>query len=119
MPQKLKHPCNKPGCPELTTDPYCPAHAKQKQQAYDSRRGTAAERGYGARWQARRLTFLKKYPLCRHCEGEDQLKGATVVDHIIPHKGDKVLFWDELNWQPLCKRHHDIKTAAEDGGFGR
>lgn len=59
---------------------------------------------------------------------------ANVVDHIIPHKlkaaldsGDQVaitkakaLFWDSLgNWQPLCKPHHDRKTAAEDGGWGR
>ncbi|WP_304879789.1 HNH endonuclease [uncultured Parasutterella sp.] len=28
------------------------------------------------------------------------------------------MFWDESNWQALCKRCHDRKTAAEDGGFG-
>lgn len=50
---------------------------------------------------------------------EESLTPATVVDHVIPHKGDKKFFWDENNWQPLCKRHHDIKTATEDGGFGR
>lgn len=44
---------------------------------------------------------------------------ASIVDHIIPHKGDKQLFWDRDNWQPLCKKHHDRKTATEDGGFGR
>lgn len=40
---------------------------------------------------------------------------ATVVDHIIPHRGDlsSAAFWDETNWQPLCKRHHDRKTARE------
>ena len=43
---------------------------------------------------------------------------ATVVDHIIPHKGDMDIFWDEDNWQPLCKRCHDQKTATENGGFG-
>lgn len=44
---------------------------------------------------------------------------ATVVDHNIPHKGNKVLFWDVSNWQSLCKACHDAKTAREDGGFGR
>ena len=39
---------------------------------------------------------------------------ATVVDHIIPHRGDQKLFWDRGNWQALCKRHHDIKTGNED-----
>jgi 5-methylcytosine-specific restriction protein A len=29
------------------------------------------------------------------------------------------LFWDSKNWQSLCKHHHDVKTATEDGGFGR
>jgi 5-methylcytosine-specific restriction protein A len=43
----------------------------------------------------------------------------VVVDHIVPHKGEKVAFWNRANWQPLCKRCHDIKTATEDGGFGR
>lgn len=28
------------------------------------------------------------------------------------------LFWDQNNWQALCKPHHDAKTAREDGGFG-
>lgn len=39
---------------------------------------------------------------------------ATVVDHIKPHRGDKALFWDEHNWQPLCKKCHDTKTGKED-----
>jgi 5-methylcytosine-specific restriction protein A len=40
---------------------------------------------------------------------------ATVVDHIIPHRGDPTLFWDESNWQPLCKKCHDQKTRNEEG----
>ena len=39
---------------------------------------------------------------------------ATDVDHIVPHRGDKKLFWDESNWQALCHRHHSIKTRNED-----
>jgi 5-methylcytosine-specific restriction protein A len=38
---------------------------------------------------------------------------AEVVDHIKPHKGDMTLFWDENNWQSLCKMHHDRKTILE------
>ena len=41
---------------------------------------------------------------------------ATVVDHRIPHKGDEGLFWDESNWQSMCKPHHDsTKQAIEKG----
>jgi 5-methylcytosine-specific restriction protein A len=39
---------------------------------------------------------------------------ATVVDHIIPHRGDEKLFWDRDNWQALCKSCHDHKTWTED-----
>ncbi|WP_143035082.1 HNH endonuclease [Marininema mesophilum] len=28
------------------------------------------------------------------------------------------LFWDKDNWQSLCKRCHDRKTAIEDGRWG-
>lgn len=43
---------------------------------------------------------------------------ATDVDHIIPHKGNEDLMWDEENLQALCHACHSRKTAAEDGGFG-
>ena len=39
---------------------------------------------------------------------------ATVVDHIVPHRGDPKLFWDPDNWQTLCKRCHDKKTGEFD-----
>ena len=39
---------------------------------------------------------------------------SRTKDHIVPHRGDMRLFWDESNWQPLCKRHHDVKTRNED-----
>jgi 5-methylcytosine-specific restriction protein A len=39
---------------------------------------------------------------------------ASVVDHIIPHRGDAELFWNESNWQSLCKSCHDHKTMTED-----
>lgn len=47
------------------------------------------------------------------------MRAAEVTDHIIPHRGGIDLFWNRDNWQSLCKRCHDRKTAMEDGGFGR
>jgi 5-methylcytosine-specific restriction protein A len=58
------------------------------------------------------------HPLCEECKRNGRLTPATVVDHITPHKGNRELFWDESNWQALCKSCHDRKTAKEDGGFG-
>lgn len=33
---------------------------------------------------------------------------TDVVDHTIPHKGDHKLFWNQANWQPSCRYHHDV-----------
>jgi 5-methylcytosine-specific restriction protein A len=51
--------------------------------------------------------------LCVPCKAAGRLVPATVVDHVVPHRGDPALFWDERNWQSLCKPCHDAKTARE------
>lgn len=96
----------------------CEAHKRTEQKAHDARRGTAHERGYTGAWQKARAAYLRAHPLCVKHEARGEIVPATVVDHIVPHRGDKALFWDSANWQPLCKRCHDIKTATEDGGLG-
>jgi 5-methylcytosine-specific restriction protein A len=118
MPDAPPHPCNHPGCGALTTAPYCPAHARERRQRYDRERGSASARGYDSRWRRAREGFLRKHPLCTECERQRLVVPATVVDHIRPHKGDRALFWDPDNWQPLCKACHDCKTATEDGRWG-
>lgn len=75
-------------------------------------------RGYDSRWRKYRAWYLKRHPLCRHCEEKGRLTPATVVDHIEPHKGDQQKFWDFKNHQGLCKPCHDSKTAREDGRWG-
>ncbi len=80
-----------------------------------------AERGYGGRWQKARTTFLSRPEnvLCRMCKEAGRVEVATVVDHVTPHRGDQALFWDQANWQPLCKRCHDgRKQSIERGGRG-
>lgn len=118
MPSRPKRPCKYPGCPNLTDHTYCEQHAKKRQNDYNKQRGSAASRGYDARWRKEREIYLRQHPLCVLCEREETLTPATVVDHIVPHKGDKQLFWDKNNWQALCKPCHDSKTAREDGGLG-
>lgn len=73
-----------------------------------------SERGYGWRWQQARERFLSANPLCAMCADERRVELATVVDHIDPHRGDERLFWDESNWQPLCKRHHDSDKKRQE-----
>lgn len=43
---------------------------------------------------------------------------ATVVDHIIPHRGNDEFFWSVDNWQSLCEHHHNSEKAiVEARGF--
>jgi len=118
MPMKPRRPCSHSGCPELTTDRYCDKHQKQVTKEYDRRRGSAASRGYDYRWVKVRWRYLAEHPLCVLCEHVGKLTPANVIDHVVPHKGDQGLFWNESNWQSLCKSCHDRKTAKEDGRWG-
>jgi 5-methylcytosine-specific restriction protein A len=118
MPQRPLKTCSHPGCNELTRERFCDRHKKQDRKRVDERRGSAHSRGYNYKWQQYREQYLKQHPLCVKCLASGTITVATVVDHIIPHKGDMVLFWDVENHQSLCSRHHNIKTAKEDGGFG-
>lgn len=79
-------------------------------------RAKTAARGYGGRWQRERLAFLAQHPLCTMCEHEGRVVAATVVDHIIPHKGDYKLMWDRSNWQSLCEQHHNRDKQSQDRG---
>ena len=74
-------------------------------------RGTAADRGYDHRWRKYRLAFLAENPLCVECEKLGMVVEATVVDHIIPHRGDYELFWNHENHEGLCETHHNRKTG--------
>ncbi|MCY1310866.1 hypothetical protein D9M68_764060 [compost metagenome] len=77
---------------------------------------TSTQRGYGYKWQMARERFLAKHPLCRKCSEQGRVVVATDVDHVIPHRGDQALFWDERNWQPLCHSCHSVKTQTEEAG---
>jgi len=68
---------------------------------------------YRRRWERARKPFLRRYPLCRHCEDRGVVRPATVVDHIKPHRGDYKLFWDQSNWQGLCVECHNRKSVGE------
>lgn len=89
-----------------------------KRKAFNARESSSS-RGYDAKWRKARRYHLIHNPLCVACKADELVVQATVVDHRIPHKGDQVIFWDRSNWQSLCTEHHNIKTATEDGGFGR
>jgi 5-methylcytosine-specific restriction protein A len=79
----------------------------------DDKRGSTA-RGYNYEWQLARLEFLALNPLCAMCYPKGTIAQARIVDHIEPHNGDPVKFWDRTNWQGLCLHcHNAIKQRME------
>jgi 5-methylcytosine-specific restriction protein A len=64
-------------------------------------------------WRKERAAFLYCFPRCLACG-----RPASVVDHLIPHRGVEAAFWDRTRWQPLCASCHSRKTAMLDGGYG-
>ena len=76
-------------------------------------RPNSHQRGYNRKWRTFREGFLKRNPMCVHCEARGIITPANEVDHIIPHRGDKQRFWDFDNLAALCKPCHSRKTLAE------
>ena len=112
MARKPDHPCAHPGCPNLVPagQKYCEEHKSLHPEEVRS----AASRGYNSRWRRESKKFLELHPLCQECLKKGIATPATVVDHIVPHRGDVKLFWDRSNWQALCKSCHDKKNGRED-----
>jgi 5-methylcytosine-specific restriction protein A len=119
MPRKPAKPCSFRGCPKLTSSRYCEKHQKEVDSDYNRTSRPYKHLYNSSKWRKLRLLFLREYPLCEQCKRKGVIKAAEVVDHVTPHKGDERLFWDESNWQALCKECHDRKTAREDGRWRR
>ncbi len=114
-------PCTVPGCAQFAGPRgKCLVHAHEAERY----RGTARERGYSRTWEARARKFKDKYPLCGHrpngvppvmsqCYEQGRVTMAYQVDHVVPHRGDQKLFWDEEhNWQSLCAACGSRKSKA-------
>ena len=72
---------------------------------------------YGRRWRRLRANYLAENPLCVMCEAEGKVQPATELDHIVRHKGNPRLFFDNKNWQGLCAYHHrSVKAQMERSG---
>lgn len=113
MPTKTKVPCKHPSCPELVPSgaKYCEKHKAMHSEEIQSTAG----RRYGSAWRKASKQFLQVYPMCEKCKQQGKYVRATVVDHVVPHRGDEKLFWDRGgHWQPFCKKHHDQKTGSFD-----
>lgn len=97
--------------------PWAPKRHNPRPNEKPAPRLKTAERLYGSAWQRASKAFRQLHPLCAECDRKGHVALATCVDHIEPHKGDLVKFWQQSNWQSLCARHHSQKTSRE-GAFG-
>lgn len=74
-----------------------------------------------ARWKRLRIAVFTRDLYTCQMETCGRLEGNTsllVADHVIPHRGDPALFWDEGNVQTLCKPCHD-KVKQREERLGR
>jgi 5-methylcytosine-specific restriction protein A len=77
-------------------------------------RASALERGYTREWYRLASEFKSFNPYCVGCAAIGVMRVAEVVDHILPHRGDEVLMWNDANWQSACAWHHNaIKPLLE------
>ena len=113
MARRPKQLCNRPGCNGIVDNGVCYKCGPSRKPQQADTRPSAGARGYGARWRKARLLWLgqARNSLCVECLKDEVTEAATVVDHIVPHRGDMELFWDEDNWQSLCQMHHCKKTG--------
>ncbi len=147
MPSLPKRPCSFPGgCAELVSSGRCAAHQQQQAQHVE-RRGTTAERGYGAQHKRWRIqVFQRDRWRCVDCGWEpelvtifreaemgapptdrvlEELRAAFAknarhlhADHIIPVEKRRDLALVLSNGATRCNVCHAAKTAREDHGFG-
>ncbi|MDQ0347857.1 HNH endonuclease signature motif containing protein [Ancylobacter vacuolatus] len=89
--------------------------AAERNARAEAQRPSARERGYDSKWDREREVYLKAHTTCARpgCRAP-----ATVVDHIIPHRGDRKLFWSRSNWQPMCRSCHSRVKQAEEKRHG-
>ena len=97
-PTKIATPCRMSRCPAIA-GPRGLCHGCSR--AYERRRGTAAQRGYGAAWRKLRLRILVRDPTCK-VRGCDE--PSVEPDHIQPkvHGGSD----DPANLRGTCVYHN-------------
>lgn len=90
-----------------------PTLAAQTSTARDDYRGWYKT----SRWQKLRWSILVRDRFTCQMSGCGRVEPDTsllVADHVIPHRGDVSLFWDDRNLQCLCKTCHDsLKQSFE------
>ncbi len=109
MPRVALHPCSYPGCTELVEHGRCPEH-RHNEATYQ--RDPGRQRLYDRKWQKRRELQLSTHPWCEDCLDQGVYTPATDVHHLIPHRGDPLVFGSSP-LRSLCHVCHSRHTIQE------
>lgn len=110
--------CNHAGCRQLVPYDvrYCDKHQHTTNaETYHKRMYGEHEGRYqhfykSSQWRKLSRRFLENNPICVQCYQEGVIRKADVVDHVVELRDDWSRRLDESNLQPLCYRHHNIKS---------
>lgn len=124
MPTSPPSICTNHGCGQLVYGGgRCAECLAETRRESDRGRPNANVRGYDYGWKVVRRAYLAEHPYCECSECSAlpiwNRPEATDVDHIDglgPHGPNRN---DWSNLQALTHAHHALKTATQDGGFGR
>lgn len=124
MPYAAPTRCTAPSCTNMATRRgRCDDHATQYRRQADKRRPNGYRRGYTREWSAFSKQYLIDHPYCTSAACLQipayARPPATDVDHIDGTGRNGPHAYEEWNLQALCHRCHSIKTAEQDGSFGR
>ncbi len=87
-----------------------PSPEENRRRYEHERSQTESRKLYDSRWSKASKLFLSQHPLCVECYAIGKRIPSMATDHKVPHRGNKKLFWDKANWQPLCDLCHGRKT---------
>jgi 5-methylcytosine-specific restriction endonuclease McrA len=100
---------------------YACSAKRERDRRYDAKR--RVEKPWRAlyrtpAWQKIRAEQLRYEPWCRMHATKGKQVGASHVDHIRAHRGDRALFFDPANLQSLCVTcHNKVKQSHERSRF--
>jgi 5-methylcytosine-specific restriction protein A len=112
MPYKAGVPCKTPTCNGVAHNGECSkcgSQRRDKDRAYDTHRGTAAQRGYDSTWRKVRRMQLSNEPLCFDCKAGGRVTIGVEVHHVIAKRDNGSNSFDNL--MTLCKSHHSQRTS--------
>ena len=96
------------------------AHAARiaaNRKAYDTRRGTARDRGYDKAWDEASKAWRKLHPWCVYCERKGIHTLAQCVDHIRPIRYGGLVF-DPDNLASSCFACNTAKVKEDERKYG-